>query len=45
MLKNKYLEELENELKKMKIFQSWDTGSENQVIFDELIENQKKKLY
>ena len=42
MLKNKYLEELENELKKMKIFQSWDTGSENQVIFDELIENQRK---
>ena len=40
-LKNKYLTELENELKKLKVFKSWDTGSENQVIFDELIENQR----
>jgi hypothetical protein len=40
-LKNKYLTELENELKKLKVFKSWDTGSENQVIFDDLIENQR----
>ena len=40
-LKSKYLEELENELKKLKIFKSWDTGSENQIIFDEIIENQR----
>ena len=41
VLKQKYLEELENELKKLKIFKAWDTGSENQVIFDEIIENQR----
>ena len=40
-LKNKYLSELESELKKLQIFKIWDTGSENQVIFDELIENQR----
>ena len=41
ILKKKYLEELENELQKIKIFKAWDTGSENQIIFDELIENQR----
>jgi hypothetical protein len=40
-LKNKYLEEIENELKKIKIFKTWETGTENEVIFDELIENQR----
>ena len=40
-LKKQYLEELENELKKLKIFKSWDTGSENEIIFDEIIENQR----
>ena len=40
-LKKQYLEELDNELKKLKIFKSWDTGSENEIIFDEIIENQR----
>ena len=40
-LKKQYLDELENELKKLKIFKSWDTGSENEIIFDEIIENQR----
>ena len=40
-LKNKYLEELDNELKKLKKFKTWDNGSENQIIFDEIIENQR----
>ena len=41
ILKKKYFEEIEKELLKLKIFKTWDTGSENQVIFDELIENQR----
>jgi len=40
-LKKQYLGELDNELKKLKIFKSWDTGSENEIIFDEIIENQR----
>ena len=40
-LKKKYMEELENELKKLKVFKTWETGTENEVIFDELIENQR----
>ena len=40
-LKKKYLEELENELKKIKVFKTWDTGAENEVIFDDIIENQR----
>ena len=33
--------ELENELKKIKVFKNWETGTENEVIFDELIDNQR----
>jgi hypothetical protein len=40
-LKNKYLEEIEIELKKLKVFKTWETGTENEVIFDEIIENQR----
>jgi hypothetical protein len=40
-LKKKYLEELEIELKKLKVFKTWETGTENEVIFDEIIENQR----
>ena len=40
-LKTKYMEELENELKKLKVFKSWETGTENEIIFNELIENQR----
>ena len=40
-LKNKYMGELENELKKIKVFKNWETGTENEVIFDELIDNQR----
>ena len=40
-LKAQYMEEFENDLKKIKIFSSWDTGSENEVIFDDLIETQR----
>ena len=40
-LKKKYLEEIEGELIKLKVFKNWDTGTENEVIFDELIENQR----
>ena len=40
-LKAQYMEEFENDLKKIKIFSSWDTGSENEVIFDDLIESQR----
>ena len=40
-LKKKYLEEIDEELKKLKVFKTWETGTENEVIFDELIENQR----
>ena len=40
-LKTKYMGELENELKKIKVFKNWETGTENEVIFDELIDNQR----
>ena len=40
-LKKKYLEEIEGELIKLKVFKNWDTGTQNEVIFDELIENQR----
>ena len=35
------MEEIEGELIKLKVFKNWDTGTENEVIFDELIENQR----
>ena len=40
-LKKKYLEELEEELKKLRVFNEWDTGKESEVIFDEIIDNQR----
>ena len=40
-LKTKYMGELENELKKIKVFKNWETGTENEVIFDDLIDNQR----
>ena len=35
------MEEIDEELKKLKVFKTWETGTENEVIFDELIENQR----
>ena len=39
--KKKYLEKFEDELKKLKFFESWDVGEENADLFDEIIENQR----
>ena len=40
-LKKKYVKQLEEELGKLKVFKEWDTGKESEVIFDEIIENQR----
>ncbi len=39
--KKKYLEKFEDELKKLKYFESWEVGEENADLFDEIIENQR----
>ena len=39
--KKKYLDKLEEELQKLRVFKDWETGKENEVIFDEIIENQR----
>ena len=40
-LKKKYVKQLEEELGKLKVFKEWDTGKESEIIFDEIIENQR----
>ena len=40
-LKKKYSEKLNEELQKLRVFKDWDTGKESEVIFDEIIENQR----
>ena len=40
-LKKKYLEKLEEELKNLRVFKEWDTGKESEVMFDEIINNQR----
>ena len=40
-VKKKYLEKFEDELKKLKYFESWEVGEENADLFDEIIENQR----
>ena len=41
LCKKKYLEKFEDELKKIKYFESWDVGEANADLFDEIIENQR----
>jgi hypothetical protein len=40
-LKKEYSEKLAGELEKLRVFKEWDTGKESEVIFDEIIENQR----
>jgi hypothetical protein len=40
-LKKKYVEKLGEELGKLKVFNDWDTGKDSEVIFNEIIENQR----
>ena len=40
-LKKKYSEKLDEELQKLRVFNEWDTGKESEVIFDEIIDNQR----
>ena len=40
-LKKKYSEKLDEELQKLRVFKEWDTGKESEVIFDEIIDNQR----
>ena len=40
-LKKEYSEKLAGELEKLRVFEEWDTGKESEVIFDEIIENQR----
>jgi hypothetical protein len=40
-LKKKYVEKLGDELGKLKVFKDWDTGKDSEVIFNEIIENQR----
>jgi hypothetical protein len=40
-LKKKYVEKLGEELGKLKVFEDWDTGKDSEVIFNEIIENQR----
>lgn len=40
-MKEKYLTKLEEELAKLRVFKDWDTGKESEVIFDEIIDNQR----
>ena len=40
-LKKEYSEKLSRELQNLKVFKDWDTGKESDVIFDEIIENQR----
>ena len=38
-LKKKYVEKLEEEIGKIKVFNNWDSGKESAIIFDEIIDN------
>ena len=40
-LKKKYIAKLGEELEQLRVFKEWDTGKESEVIFDEIIENQR----
>lgn len=40
-MKENYLTKLEEELAKLRVFKDWDTGKESEVIFDEIIDNQR----
>ena len=39
--KKKYKEKLNEELGKLRVFKNWDTGKESEIIFDEIIDNQR----
>jgi hypothetical protein len=40
-LKKNFSEKLEEELQKLRVFKDWDTGAESEVIFTEIIDNQR----
>ena len=40
-LKKIFSEKLAEELEKLRVFKDWDTGKESEVIFEEIIENQR----